>query len=188
VAEPYQRILLLFAHPAIEKSRVNRELLAEARTLPGVTVRDLYEIYPDLIIDVRAEQSLLIEHDVVLLQHPFYWYSTPAILKEWMDLVLEYGFAYGDKGTALRGKSWVHAITTGGSEEAYTAEGANRFTMRELLAPLDQTATLCGMNFLEPFLLHGVLAYHSERDIPVARRAYRKFLETLTRTESGGHA
>lgn len=179
MAGPKKRILLLFAHPAIEKSKVNRELLAEARSLPDVTIHDLYETYPDLIIDVRAEQDLLLRHDVVLLQHPFYWYSTPAILKEWMDLVLEYGFAYGENGTRLRGKSWVHAITTGGHEETYAPEGANRFTMRELLAPLDQTATLCGMKFLDPFLLHGVLQYHSARDLPVARAAYRKFIEGL---------
>ncbi len=173
------RILLLFAHPAIEKSRVNRELVEEARRVPGVTVRDLYETYPDLIIDVRVEQTLLLEHDVILFQHPFYWYSTPAILKEWMDLVLEYGFAYGERGTRLRGKSWVHAITTGGPEEAYAPEGANRFTLRELLAPLDQTATLCGMKFLDPFVLHGVTQYDLARDIPAARTAYREFLERL---------
>jgi glutathione-regulated potassium-efflux system ancillary protein KefG len=179
VSSPKPRILLLFAHPAIEKSRVNRELLAEARKVPGVTVRDLYELYPDLVIDVRAEQAALLEHDILVLQHPFYWYSTPAILKEWMDLVLEYGFAYGENGIALRGKSWVHAITTGGPEVAYSPEGSNRFTMRELLAPLDQTANLCGMKFLDPFILHGVLAYRSERDIPRAREAYRNFLENL---------
>jgi len=174
------RILLLFAHPAIEKSRVNRELLNEARTIPGITIHDLYETYPDSIIDVRAEQALLLAHDVIVVQHPFYWYSTPAILKEWMDQVLEYGFAYGEKGVRLRGKSWVHAITTGGQEEAYTPEGANRFTMRELLAPLDQTATLCGMKFLDPFLLHGVLQYRAASDIPRARSAYRDFLEGLS--------
>ena len=75
-------VLVLFAHPAIRKSRVNRRLVEAARGIDGVTVNDLYEAYPDLDIDVPREQQLLSDHDVVVMQHPFYWYSTPSSLKE----------------------------------------------------------------------------------------------------------
>jgi len=61
--------------------------------------------------------------------------DTPPLLKQWEDLVLEHGWAYGRSGTALRGKHAMHIITAGGREEAYQHEGYNRFTMRELLAP-----------------------------------------------------
>lgn len=149
------RVLVVFAHPAFEKSRVNRQLVAAVRGLPGVTVHDLYEAYPDFDVDVRHEQRLLLEHDVLVLQHPFYWYSTPALIKQWEDLVLEHGWAYGTRGTALRGKRWVSAITTGGGEQAYGPDGLNRFTVRQLIAPLEQTARLCGMVFLPPFVVHG---------------------------------
>ena len=84
---------------------------------------------------------------------PMFWYSTPSILKEWQDLVLEYGFAYGQGGTALEGKLFLCAITAGGLEEAYSPSGHNRFTPRELLLPLEQTADLCGMHYLPPFVL-----------------------------------
>ncbi|KPK59294.1 MAG: hypothetical protein AMS21_10045, partial [Gemmatimonas sp. SG8_38_2] len=134
-----QKILVLFAHPALQKSRVNRVLLAEIQGLEGITFRDLYEEYPELDIDVRREQALLVEHDIVVLQHPLFWYSTPAILKEWMDLVLEHGWAYGSEGTTLRGKKCLNVVTTGGREVAYRTGGYNRFTMRELLAPIEQT-------------------------------------------------
>jgi putative NADPH-quinone reductase len=87
--------------------------------------------------------------------HPLYWYSTPAILKEWQDLVLEYGFAYGAGGTALFGKIFFNALTAGGPEAAYRAAGYNHFTIRELLNPLEQTAELCGMVYLPPFALFG---------------------------------
>jgi len=150
-----RRILILFAHPAYEKSRVNRVLLKEVRDLPGVTFHDLYENYPDFAIDVEREQELLVAHDVVVFHHPFFWYSTPAILKEWQDLVLQHGWAYGHSGTALRGKVLMNVLTTGGGESAYQAEGHNRFTIRQFLAPLEQTARLCGMNFLPPFVAHG---------------------------------
>lgn len=155
-SEPW-RILILFAHPALEKSRVNRRLAAAVRDLDGVTFHDLYEAYPDFDIDVRREQLLLEDHDLVVLQHPFYWYSTPALLKEWEDLVLQHGWAYGSEGTALKGKNLLSAITTGAREEAYCSTGYNHFTIRQLLAPIEQTARLCGMHYLPPFVAYGSL-------------------------------
>ena len=149
------RILILFAHPALQKSRINRPLLEAVQGADGITVRDLYEAYPNFLIDVAREQELLVAHDIVVFQHPFYWYSVPAILKEWQDLVLEYGFAYGAEGTALHGKRLLSAITTGGSEKAYQPEGINRFRVAELLLPIAQTAHLCGMTYLPPFVVHG---------------------------------
>jgi len=171
-------VLVLFAHPALEKSRVNRPLLAAARGVDGVHVHDLYEAYPDFHIDVGREQTLLVEHDVVVLQHPFYWYSTPALVKEWFDLVLEHGWAYGRKGTALRGKRLLNVVTTGGREDAYCEAGRNRFTVRQLLAPVEQTARLCGMRYLPPFVVHGTLAIDADEvDAHVAD--YRRLLEGL---------
>src|ERR1700758_1538417 len=107
------RVLILFAHPALQKSRVNRQLIRAVQNLRNVTINDLYEEYPDFDIRVQREQELLLSHDIIVFQHPFYWYSSPAILKEWEDLVLEYGFAYGAGGTKLHGKLFLTAITTG---------------------------------------------------------------------------
>src|ERR1043166_905728 len=95
-------ILILFAHPAYEKSRVHKLLVKKARALEGITFHDLYEAYPDFDIDVKREQELLLQHDTIILLHPFYWYSSPAIIKQWQDLVLELGWAYGKKGTTLK--------------------------------------------------------------------------------------
>jgi glutathione-regulated potassium-efflux system ancillary protein KefG len=169
------RILVLFAHPALEKSRVNRVLIEGLRDLEGVTVHDLYEAYPDFGIDVSREQRLLLENDLIVLQHPLFWYSTPAILKEWQDLVLEHGWAYGSEGKALVGKLWLNAITTGGREVAYAAAGHNRFTIRELLRPLEQTARLCGMEFLPPYGVHGTHGMRAD-EIQAHAAEYRRLL------------
>lgn len=174
-----RRVLVLLAHPVLERSRVNSRLAEAVRDVRGVQVHDLYEAYPTLAIDVRREQQLLLEHDVVVFQHPFYWYSAPAILKEWQDLVLEHGWAYGVRGKALVGKLTLNAITTGGPLTAYRREGHNHFTMRELLAPYEQTANLCGMRFLAPFVVHGTLRLHSPEDVAPYGRAYRQLLEAL---------
>ena len=155
MAETIRKVLVLLAHPALDRSEVNVELLRAAREVDGITVVDLYAEYPTFLIDIDREQQRLVEHDVVVFMFPLYWYSTPAILKEWQDLVLEYGFAYGAAGTALHGKTFLCAITAGGPEAAYRAEGFNHFTLRELLRPLEQTAILCGMRYLAPFALFG---------------------------------
>ncbi|MCG7947707.1 MAG: NAD(P)H-dependent oxidoreductase [Candidatus Thiodiazotropha taylori] len=150
-----KRILILLAHPSLERSEVNRPLAEAAAAIEGITLIDLYAEYPDFQIDIDREQQRLLEHDVIIFQHPLYWYSTPAILKEWQDLVLEHDFAYGSKGTALHGKLFFNALSAGGSEAAYRAEGYNHFTIRELLQPMEQMASLCGMRYLPPFALFG---------------------------------
>ena len=66
-----RRVLVLFAHPVLERSRVNRRLVDAIRDLDGVTIRDLYEDYPTLCIDVAREQADLLAHDVIVFQHPF---------------------------------------------------------------------------------------------------------------------
>lgn len=172
------RILVLFAHPALEKSRVNRNLMAAVRDLPGVTFHDLYEAYPEFDIDVRREQSLLVEHDLIVLQHPFFWYSTPALLKEWQDLVLEHGWAYGSEGRMLEGKRALSVVTTGGSEPAYEPNGHNRFTMRQFLAPIAQTFRLCGVEYLPPFVVHGTHGMTAEK-VRSHADDYRRLVEAL---------
>ena len=153
-----KKILIIFAHPALEKSRVNIRLTDAVRNMDGVYFHDLYEAYPDFQIDVDREQKLLLEHDIIIFHHPFFWYSTPALLKEWQDHVLEHGWAYGSHGHALDGKPVMNVISTGGKEIAYCAEGKNHFTVRQLLAPHEQTANLCRMIFLAPFVVHGTHA------------------------------
>src|ERR1044071_10222619 len=100
------RVLILFAHPALEKSRVHSRLVHHCKHLECVTFHDLYQSYPEFDIDVKREQSLLLKHDIIIWQHPFYWYSSPPILKQWQDLVLEHGWAYGSGGDKLSGK-WI---------------------------------------------------------------------------------
>lgn len=173
------RVLVLYAHPGQRHSVVNKSLANIAATTEGVTFVDLYAEYPRLKINIDQEQDRLLAHDAIVLQFPLFWYSTPAILKEWQDLVLEYGFAYGKGGTALEGKVFAPAITTGGAEDAYRLEGKNHFPIRALLAPLEQTANLCGMTFLAPLTLYSALAARDDGRGEAHQAAYRTYLEAL---------
>lgn len=171
-------VLIIFAHPAFQKSRVNRQLLASLAGLEQVTVHDLYELYPDFHIRVRQEQALLREHAAIIFQHPFYWYNVPALFKEWMDLVLAHGFAYGTGGQQLKAKRLLSVITAGGSPETYRTSGENEVTREKLLLPFAKLATLCGMNYLDPLL---VLGTHTLTDEALSAQAllYRRRVEEL---------
>ncbi|MCL1051693.1 NAD(P)H-dependent oxidoreductase [Shewanella abyssi] len=153
MADATNKILVLYAHPSQERSEINKPLFRATQQQENVTAIDLYAEYPTFRINIDKEQQQLRDHDVIIFMFPLYWYSTPAILKEWQDLVLEYDFAYGANGNALEGKTFMCAISAGGSETAYQADGYNHFTLRELLQPLEQTARLTGMTYLAPFAL-----------------------------------
>ncbi|MDC0358991.1 NAD(P)H-dependent oxidoreductase [Oligoflexia bacterium] len=183
MAQP--KILINIFHPDLTRSRGNRMLSDAVLALPNATVRDLYLEYPDFKIDTQREQELLIDHDLIVFQHPMYWYSSPALLKEWEDRVLEQGFAFppgvGDK---LKGKHWVSVITAGGPVEAYRSGGYNNFTISEFLRPFQQTANLCGMVWITPLVVHSVLpegiaGYKNicDSELEDHAGAYRLFLE-----------
>jgi len=172
---PKKKIVILFFHPLTHKSRVNRALINSVHDLEGVTIRDMYDLYPDFHIDIKAEQQVLLDNDLIIWQHPFYWYSSPSLLKEWIDLVLEHGFAYGRSGKALLGKRVMTAITTGGRKEAYIPDGSHRFSISQLLSPFEQTVHLCHMEYLPPFVVHGTHLLE-EKDIRKAGSEYRKLI------------
>ena len=147
-------VLIIFAHPALQSSNVNRRLIEVAREVPGVRIHDLYEQYPDFHVDVKHEQQAMLEAKTIIFQHPMYWYSSPALLKEWLDVVLTRGWAYGTGGEALKGKNLMSVISTGGPQASYQKDGSNHYTITELLYPFDQTARLCGMKYQSPLVFH----------------------------------
>jgi len=150
-------VLIIAAHPHLEHSRVNDALMRAAGKLgrEHVEVRDLYGLYPDYLIDVAAEQALLAQAQLVVWQHPIQWYSMPPLMKLWVDDVLAFGWAYGPRGTALKGKDLWLVTTTGGPADSYRPDRYNRYFFDAFLPPYEQTAALCGMRFVPPLVLHG---------------------------------
>lgn len=149
------KILILFAHPLFERSNANKALVNSIPDSDNITFHDLYEEYPDFDVNIKREQQLLLDHDIIIWHHPMYWYSCPPLLKQWIDLVLEHGWAYGKRGRNLLGKPIFQVITTGGNLENYCKTGRDRFTIPDLLEPFNQTAEVCYMEYLPPFVIHG---------------------------------
>jgi putative NADPH-quinone reductase len=146
-------LLIILAHPNLAGSRINKAMLGKLQTeIPTAQIRDLYQLYPHGFIDVAHEQAALSAANTIVLQHPFYWYSVPSLMKEWIDATLTHGWAFGEKPTALQGKTWTHAISTGTVKDEY---GRTRASMAALTLPLKETALLCHTKWADPFVIHG---------------------------------
>jgi glutathione-regulated potassium-efflux system ancillary protein KefG len=153
-----KKTLVILAHPNIEKKSIaNKIIIERIRTIEGVKIKDLYRECPSFKFNIEAEQAALIETESIIFQFPFYWYSVPGILKEWMDQVLTYGFAYGSAGDKLKGKQFLVSTTIGGPEDAYRTGGYNSFSINDLLKPLRQMANLSGMKYNAPLVSHNMI-------------------------------
>lgn len=155
------KTLVIYTHPDELNSHTSSQLAATADRFQDVVVRRLYDLYPRFNIDRVTEQQALSNADHVVLLFPVYWYSSPALLKEWIDIVLEHGWAFGTGGTALADKTLQLAVTTGSKVGDYRADGRHQFTLEEFLRPFEQTARLCHMTWREVFWVpatHGLPA------------------------------
>ncbi|MEM8570926.1 MAG: NAD(P)H-dependent oxidoreductase [Pseudomonadota bacterium] len=182
------RLLLIYAHPGQRTSRANRAMYEKARAIEGVTRVDLYATYPRYDIDVDREQRRLLESDVILFQFPLFWYSIPSLLKEWIDLVLEHGFAYGAGGDRLSCKTLMLAITAAGPADAYRPSGYQHYALRTFLTPLEQTARLCQMTFPAPYVLHGALDAAETGEVAAHVEGYASLLRSIRDDSYDFHA
>lgn len=173
-------IQLIVAHPALSTSRVNRALLDAVRELPDLSIRSLYDLYPDAAIDAPAERRELAAAELIIIQHPIYWYAAPGMLKLWFDEVLSHGWAYGPGGNALRGKPCLWAATTGGDDDSYSPRGAHGRPFEQFHAPMEQLARFCGLTWLEPFIVQDAHHLSDETLAQVAARYRTRVLEAFT--------
>jgi glutathione-regulated potassium-efflux system ancillary protein KefF len=180
-------VLVLVAHPHIEQSHVHRHLMQAARVASNhaahsIVVRDLYALYPDFWVDVAAEQACLKRARLVVWQHPIHWYGMPPLMKLWVDEVLTMGWAFGPQGTALVDKPLWLVTSTGGTESSYQPSGQHGHPFDAFMPPYQQTAQLCGMRFLKPWVLHG--AHHlSELELTQHAQSYAQRLALIDHEE-----
>ncbi|MCP1302039.1 NAD(P)H-dependent oxidoreductase [Chryseobacterium sp. S0630] len=175
------KTLVIVTHPEIEKSVINKKWIDELKKYPEkYTVHQLYEAYPDGKINVAEEQKMMESYDKIVFQFPFYWFSSPPLLKQWLDEVILYGWAYGStSGFKLAGKKMSLAVTAGIDEEAYTASGVYKYTMNELFRPYELTFDYIKADYKEPFVYYGIERDSSDEWINRSVPMYLEFLDNL---------
>jgi len=175
------KTLIIAVHPHMENSIINKRWVEELNKYPEkYTVHQLYEAYPDEKIDIKKEQELIESHDNIIFQFPFYWFSSPPLLKKWFDEVLLYGWAYGSKsGYKAGGKKITLAITAGIDEEGYSESGKYKYTMEELTRPFELTFDYIKADYKQPFVYYGIETDSSEEWIEKSVPEYLNFIDSL---------
>lgn len=171
--------LVIIAHPDINNSTVNkkwREMLSEHEEL--VTIHELYPEYPHGKIDIEREQKLLEAHDRIIFQYPLYWYSSPPLLKQYLDDVFTYGWAYGSTGNALADKDFAIAVSIGSIPESYTKDGNVKYSVEELVSPMIATTRFVKANFAGIHKLYGALNITPSL-VEENAKQYIEFIKTL---------
>jgi glutathione-regulated potassium-efflux system ancillary protein KefF len=178
-------VVLIYAHPYAERSLANRELLKSIEDLSFIDRRPLYDLYPDFDVDADLERSRLAKADLIVLQHPIFWYSMPALLKHWIDEVLSLGWAYGRGGRALHGKRLLWVVTTGADFDAYAPDKPHGHPFDVYTAPMRQTALFCGMQWEEPIIVHD--AHADQAQVAACGALYRERLLAFAPQPKAGH-
>lgn len=150
-------VLMILAHPNIEKSIANKYISNIINELHHTEIRNLNKLYPDFNIDVKSEQEALLKADVLIFQYPLFWYGVPSLLKEWIDSVFTYGFAFGKGNYKLEGKKIIVSFTTGSSNKDYPED-----VIEKIVFPFKGLASYCKMEYLNTFISHEIGGYSED--------------------------
>ncbi len=156
--------LIIVTHPDLKNSKINRSWLREFNKYPNdFIIHSLYNKYPNLNFDITAEQELLLKHQEIIFQFPLHWFSTPFALKQYIDQVLTYGWAFGPNGDKIKGKKISFAISTGGKKDSY--ESINAISVSNLLNDFKLSFQYCGCLIDELHIFYGAMFNPSEQSI-----------------------
>lgn len=171
------KTLIVIVHPALHESRVNQRWLSELEPYKDqLTLHNLYAQYPDSKLDVAREQQLLDQHDRIILQFPLYWFSSPPLLKQWLDEVLLEGWAFGKGIDRFRQKTISVAVSAGSEEADYQLQGKYKRDIHSVLSPFELTVRYLNAQSREPFVLFDAGSHTSEAIIEESARQYADYV------------
>lgn len=168
------QVVILLAHPNMQESVANKELIESVKDNANVSVYDLYGDNEELF-DPHEWSRILTDATSVIFQFPFYWLSAPYMLKKWEDEVL----THLAKTPAIAGKHLVLVVTTGSGFDAYRSGGRNGFTVDELLRPYQAAANHAGLVWKTPLIVYGMGDDDPGKRIAQGAIQYKKIVETL---------
>ena len=128
--------LVLFAHPYLEHSKSNLELINFYVRHQHYTFRDLYEEYPDFHIAAFRERKRLTGYQRLIIHFPLIFFGIPPLLKLWIDEVFDANWQKKDEENPMQGMEATILITTNGREEDFTKTGKYGYTVEELISGL----------------------------------------------------
>ncbi|WP_336982912.1 MULTISPECIES: NAD(P)H-dependent oxidoreductase [unclassified Cedecea] len=175
------KTLIVVIHPNINESKINKRWISELENHPALyTVHNLYQAYPDGVIDVEREQKLIEQHDKIILQFPLYWFNSPPLLKQWLDEVFTYGWAYGStSGHKLRGRKFALAVSAGIKEEDFSPDGRYQHSLQEILLPFEMTAKYVEADYQPFYAFYGAEYEVSAQQLESSAKGYIDYLQSF---------
>lgn len=179
-AQEKPHLLVVSGHAKIEISTATKAIMEEVKKeFPEAELLYLDQTYPDFKIDIRKERQRVSSADIIVLQYPIQWYSSPAIMKRWLEEVFTFGFAHDAKGGLLNGKKLIISMTSGAPESQYHIGERQGYPMDVYQLPLVQLADLCGMDFCGMVHTGGynIMRKFADKDLHVQKaQEHAKFL------------
>lgn len=173
--------LIILAHPNLANSRINKMLIQSIENESNVKVRNLYQLYPDFKINAAEELKFLRACDKIIYQFPLYLYGSPALLKEYQDVIWT-AASTGDNVVAdleiFAHKPFMIVASAGGPKESYQKDGRYRKSIDDIFLPFYLSAEYVKMEPKPSFCVYG--AHHvSDEEINLAIQDYKNAINNL---------
>lgn len=189
-----KRALLINGHEpyAFAEGRYNQTMFEEIEN----QLKNDFQITKTIIKDgyvAEVEQEKFKDADVIVFQFPSYWFSVPALMKEYIDRVYAYGVffgmgkegaKYGHSNGLMNGKKYMFSITANSPEYAYNSNESDSFfegkSLDETLFHIHKTNQFCGMEPLESFGAFDVIkAPQVDKDLIRLKEHMQKIIAQL---------
>lgn len=161
------KTLVIVAHPQLANSSTESFLKAAADDENNVMWHELKTPF-----DISQEQELLKSATRIIFQFPLYWYSAPAILKQWLDEVWNSQLT---SSHLLKGRELGIVTTVAHSASAFQPGASQGYTIAEILRPYQALAYAMGMKYLSPLPIYQ-FAHQSEEERQSLFIHYQQYL------------
>lgn len=135
------KVLIINGHPKPHESYTQRFFYESVATEETVDFVELSE----MTLENKNARVDLTTYDRILLQFPIYWYSAPALLKQWIDETFRSTMPY------LKHKEFGVIVFFGSAQHKFGSGNAERYTIDEMLKPFEMLANYFEMHYLPPF-------------------------------------
>lgn len=170
-----KKTLVVFAHPYLEHSNSNVEIINFYVRHQHFTLKDLYEEYPDFHIAAFRERKRLHDYDRFIFQFPIIWFGIPPLLKLWIDEVFDRDWIKEGQKNPLENKEIFIVVTTGGKERSFSRNGTYRYTIDEIISGLIVSLNVFKANIKDITIVYEANKL-SKKEIILQKK---KFMETL---------
>lgn len=161
------KTLVIVAHPQLANSSTESFLKAAVDNENNVMWHELKTPF-----DISQEQELLKSATRIIFQFPLYWYSAPAILKQWLDEVWNSQLT---SSYLLKGRELGIVTTVAHSASAFQPGASQGYTIAEILRPYQALAHAMEMKYLPPLPIYQ-FAQQSEEERQLLFIHYQQYL------------